>query len=152
MIVTTLENTPILIPNDSHKNFVETDKIVPKGATLDGEFYNVVGKRKGKEFTYRLFKDKDGILIYTKNIKPMEINLNANGEADTRIVNLPSVKNDILTHSLISVAGGVIAFAVAKKLGNENKKAFMIAGATAIIGYALASYMNKKQQITVTKQ
>jgi uncharacterized membrane protein YebE (DUF533 family) len=82
----------------------------------------------------------------------MEINLNANGEADTRVITLPSVKNDIITHSLISVTGGLIAFAVAKKMGKTNKTAFMIGGATAILGYAVASYMNKTQEITYSKQ
>ena len=89
-------NTPILIHNTEHRNFVETDKIVPEGTIMEGERINIIGKRKGKEFVYRLFKDKDGILIYEKNIEPMEINLNANGEADTRVVTLPSVKNDPL--------------------------------------------------------
>jgi hypothetical protein len=152
MIVVATENTPILLPNDSHKNFIETEKIIPSGTTLDGDYFNVVGKRKGKEFTYRLFKDKDGILIYENKTKPMEINLNANGEADTRVITLPSVKNDNLTHSLISVTGGLIAFAIAKKMGKTNKTAFMIGGSTAILGYLVANYMNKNQEITYSKQ
>lgn len=152
MIVEVTEIAPILLPNDSHKNFIETEKIIPAGTTLDGNYLNVVGKRKGKDFTYRLFKDKDGILIYENKTKPMEINLNANGEADTRVISLPSVKNDILTHSLISVAGGVIAFAVAKKMGKTNKQAFIAGGITAVLGYAIASYMNKTQTITYSKQ
>jgi len=146
------ENTPILIHNTEHKNFVETDKIIPAGTTLEGEQINIIGKRKGKEFVYRLFKDKDGILIYHKYIEPMEINLNANGEADTRVVTFPSVKNDTRTHAIISVVAGIIGYGVAKKMGKDGKKSLMIGGISAIVGYGLATYMTKNQKITISNK
>lgn len=145
-------NTPILIHNTEHRNFVETDKVVPEGTILEGERINIIGKRKGKEFVYRLFKDKDGILIYEKYIEPMEINLNANGEADTRVVTLPSVKNDTRTHAIISVVAGVLAYGVAKKMGRSGKQSLMIGGVSALLGYGIATYITKNQKITITNK
>jgi len=145
-------NTPILIHNTEHRNFVETDKVVPEGTILEGERINIIGNRKSKEFVYRLFKDKDGILIYEKYIEPMEINLNANGEADTRVVTLPSVKNDTRTHAIISVVSGVLAYGVAKKMGNTGKRSLAIAGVTALIGYGIATYVTRNQKITISNK
>jgi hypothetical protein len=145
-------NTPILIHNTEHRNFVETDKVVPEGTILEGERINIIGKRKGKEFVYRLFKDKDGILIYEKYIEPMEINLNANGEADTRVVTLPSVKNDTRTHAIISVVAGVLAYGVAKKMGRTGQQSLIIGGVSALLGYGIATYITKNQKITISNK
>lgn len=144
--------TPILIHNTEHRNFVETDKFVPEGTILEGERINIIGKRKGKEFVYRLFKDNDGILIYEKYIEPMEVNLNANGEADTRVITMPSVKNDTRTHAIISVVAGVLAYGVAKKMGSNGKKSLMIAGVTALVGYGIATQIVKNQKITISNK
>ena len=148
MKVSIKEDTPILINNDGHYNFIETDKIIPEGTILNGEYLNIVGKRKGKEFTYRLFKDDDGILVYEKKVKPMEVNLNANGVADTRVISLPNAKNDMRVHAVISVVAGVIGYAVAKKMGKSSKYAMITGGIVAIAGYGVANYMTKNQIIT----
>ena len=146
MIVIAKEDLPVLINNDEHRNFVETDKIIPKGTTLDGEFMSIKGLRRGKEFTYRVFKDKDGIIVYEKNLEPMMKFSKAEG--DTRVIDMPSVKGNARTHAIVSGVSGVIAFAVAKKMGNTNKKAFMIAGVTALIGYGVASMVTSQKKIT----
>ena len=145
MLVFTKENSPILINNDEHKNFVETDKILPKGTVLEGNYKNIKGLRRGKEFTYRLFVDNDGIIIYEKNVEPMMNNSNADGE--TRIINMPSVTTRTFTTALISAGAGVIAFAVAKRMQRTNKQAFIVAGVTALIGYGLASYMRNNDPV-----
>lgn len=149
MLVITEENSPILINNDEHKNFVETDKILPKGTTLDGEYKNIIGLRRGKKFMYRLFVDKDGIIVYEKNVKPM---MKSNMDGETRIIDMPSVKGNATTHALISAGAGVIAFAVAKRMQKTNKQAFVIAGITAVVGYGIASYLRNSDSITYTKK
>jgi hypothetical protein len=149
MLVITKENSPILINNDEHKNFVETDKIVPKGTVLDGNFINIKGLRRGKEFMYRLFIDNDGIIMYEKNVKPMMNKSNFDGEV--RVINMPSVKSRTFTTALISAGAGVIAFAVAKRMQTTNKRAFMIAGVTALLGYGLATYMRNNDPIVYQK-
>jgi hypothetical protein len=146
MIVIAKENAPVLINNDDHQNFVETDKIIPKGTTLDGSFMNIQGLRRGKEFNYRIFKDKDGIIVYENKVEPMMNYSKAEGE--TRVVDMPSVKGNARTHAVVSGVSGVIAFAVAKKMGKTNKNAFMIAGITALIGYGVASMVTSQRNIT----
>jgi hypothetical protein len=149
MLVVTKENSPILINNDEHKNFVETDKIIPKGTILEGNFSNIKGLRRGKEFTYRLFIDNDGIIVYKKNVEPM-MKSNADGEA--RVINMPSVKSRTMSTALISAGAGVIAFAVAKRMQKTNKQAFMVAGITALIGYGLATYMRNSDPVVYSNQ
>lgn len=149
MLVITEENSPILINNDEHKNFVETDKMIPKGTVLEGEYKNILGLRRGKKFMYRLFVDKDGIIVYEKNVKPM---MKSNMDGETRIIDMPSVKGNATTHAFISAGAGVIAFAVAKRMQRTNKQAFMIAGVTALVGYGIASYLRNSDSITYTKK
>lgn len=145
MIVVAKENAPVLINNDEHQNFVETDKIIPKGTTLDGSFLNIQGLRRGKEFTYRIFKDKDGIIVYENKVEPMNY---SKAEGETRVVDMPSVKGNARTHAIVSGVSGVLAFAVAKKMGKTNKNAFIIAGVTALIGYGVASMYTSRQNVT----
>lgn len=147
MKVTTLGKTPILIHNTEHRNFVETDKFIKDGTILNGDFINIIGKRKGKEFKYRLFQDKDGIIIYEKNTKPMELISETNGE--TRIINLPSVKSDIRTHVIASLLAGAVSYVGAKKMGKTTKTALMIGGVGALVGYGVASYITKKRLATI---
>lgn len=150
MLVITKENSPVLINNNEHKNFVETDKIIPKGTTLKGKFIRILGLRRGKEFEYRLFVDNDGIIIYEKNVEQMMNKSNADGEA--RVIDMPSVKSRTMTTALISVAGGVVAFAVAKRMQKSNKQAFILAGITALVGYGLASYMRNSDPLIISKK
>ena len=106
---------------------------------------NIQGLRRGKEFTYRIFKDKDGIIVYEKNVEPMNY---SKVEGDTRVVDMPSVKGNARTHAIVSGVSGVLAFAVAKKMGKTNKNAFIIAGVTALIGYGVASMVTSRKNIT----
>lgn len=145
MIVITKEKAPVLINNDEHRNFVETDKIIPKGTTLEGSFVNIQGLRRGKEFNYRLFRDKDGLIVYENKVEPMNY---SKAEGETRVVDMPSVKGNARTHAIVSGVAGVIAFAVAKKMGKTNKSAFMYAGVTALIGYGVASMVTSQRNIT----
>ena len=151
MDVICLEKTPILIHNLDHKNFVETDKLVPEGTVLTGEYLNVIGKRKGKEFTYRIFKDQDGVIVYQNKVKPMEITLNANGEEDKRIITFPNTQGNLKTHAIISAGAAVLGFAVAKKMGKANKTAFLIAAGSALSGYVAANLITKNQTIKYQK-
>jgi len=151
MDVICLEKTPILIHNTEHKNFVETDKVVPAGTKMSGEFLNVIGKRKGKEFTYRLFKDKDGVIVYQNKVKPMEVTLNATGDDETRVITFPNVQDNLRTHAIVSAGAAVLAFAVAKRMGKTNKTAFWTAAGSAVVGYVAVSMIAKNQRIKYQK-
>jgi len=152
MIAKVKVNTPILIHNTEHRNFVETDKFIPSGTTLDGERINIIGNRKGKEFVYRLFKDKDEILIYEKDIEAMEINLNENGEENTRVITFPSASKNTRTTAIISVIAGVLAYGVSNKMGNTGKQSLIIAGVTALIGYGIANYVTNTKNIIISNK
>lgn len=153
MKVKVTEDAPILIPNDAHKNFIETEKVIKANTELSGSPKRIEGLRRGKPFVYRLFIDDNGIIIYEKYTQNMqtEINLNAVGE-EARVVTLPSAKTDRIIHAVSAVGAGVLAFAVAKKTGKENKKAFMYAGIAAIAGYIVASQITKHRKITYEKK
>jgi len=146
--VIVLEDTPILMPNNEHKNFTETDKIIPKGTMLKGNFKNIEGLRRGKNFTYRIFQDNDGLIIYTKSLQEKIENMNGNDSTIT----LPSEKKLSTNYALYSVIGGVLGYAVAKKMGKTGKTAFIIAGIAAIGGYMVAKRVNKNQSIIIEKK
>lgn len=145
--VIVLEQTPILIPNPDHKNFTETDKLIPKGTTMQGEFKRIEGLRKGKPFIYRLFIDKDGLIVYEKNVK---MNTTSSLEG-TQTVTLPSTKKISTTHAIVSVLAGVIGYAVAKKMGKSGKTAFIVAGISAVGGYMVANQITNKSIIYQSK-
>jgi len=147
MNVVVLENSPVLINNDKHKNFVETSIFIKKGTKLDGDFYNVVGKRKGKDFTYRLFRAKDGFLLYANTVQEMKNKFE--GDINTRVIDLPNNQENNVMTSAISVFVGIISFAVAKKMGYENKNALMIGGVSAIAGYFISNSLYKPKSIQI---
>jgi len=149
--VIVVENSPILTANPEHKNFTATDKIIPAGATMVGDFKNIIGTRRGKPFTYRLFIDKDGIIVYEKNVKMNEIKMNLTGTENDRTITLPSAQKFSTTHAVVSVIAGVLGYAVAKKMGKTGKTAMFIAGGSAIAGYMVANYMVNRN-ITIEKK
>jgi|688.fasta_scaffold1017336_2 hypothetical protein len=142
--VIVLEDTAILLPNNEHRNFTETDKLISKGTKLKGEFKNIEGLRRGKSFTYRIFQDKDGIILYAKNLHENKENMNG----DNSTITLPSEKKLSRNYVMYSVLAGVLGYAIAKKMGKSGKTAFMVAGISAIGGYMIAKQVNKSQPIT----
>ncbi len=142
--VIVLEDTAILLPNNEHRNFTETDKLISKGTKLKGDFKNIEGLRRGKPFTYRIFQDKDGIILYAKNLHENKENMNGNDSTIT----LPSEKKLSTNYVMYSVLAGVLGYAIAKKMGKSGKTAFVVAGISAIGGYMIAKQVNKSQPIT----
>ena len=142
--VIVVEDTAILLPNNEHRNFTETDKMISKGTILKGDFKNIEGLRRGKPFTYRIFQDKDGIIMYAKNLHEKKENMNGNDSTIT----LPSEKKLSTNYALYSVVAGVLGFAIAKKMGKSGKTAFIVASISAVGGYMIAKQVNKSQAIT----
>lgn len=142
--VIVVEDTAILLPNNEHRNFTETDKMISKGTILKGDFKNIEGLRRGKPFTYRIFQDKDGIIMYAKNLHENKENMNGNDSTIT----LPSEKKLSTNYALYSVVAGVLGFGIAKKMGKSGKTAFIVASISAVGGYMIAKQVNKSQAIT----
>lgn len=131
MKVKTKETSYLLTFNEPHQNFTSTEKIVPGGTELDGEFKEIKGLRRGEPFIYKVFEiPKIGHYIYKNNTIPMEnteVTLNASG---------PILKVKSNQYALLGGAIGAgigYAFAVYRKEAKmQTKLVYAVAGATII--------------------
>ena len=69
MLYVTIEDAPILIPNKEHSNFTQSNAVIDKGTLIEGNELFINGKRRGEDFTYKLFRTKDNNLIHLKKIQ-----------------------------------------------------------------------------------
>lgn len=156
MKVVACNDIPVLIPNNEHKNFTETDVIIPNGTTVSGEFKTIKGLRKGEPFTYRLFYTNKNQIIYTKNIKPVtmektEVTLSAEGqEKPSAIISIPKnyFDKNAMYGALLGAAAG-FGFAHYKKKSVKQKLLFTCLGAVA--GIVAVKVVVKAKAITVKK-
>lgn len=156
MKVVTCSDVPVLIPNEQHKNFTESDVIIPKGTTLTGEFKAIKGLRKSEPFTYRLFYTNKDQIIYTKNIKPVtmertEVTLSAEGqEKPSAIINIPKnyFDKNAMYGAILGAAAG-FGFAHYKQKSVKQKLLFTCLGAVA--GIVAVKVIVKAKAITVKK-
>lgn len=156
MKVITCSDVPVLIPNEEHKNFTESEVVIPKGTTLIGEYKQIIGLRKGQQFTYRLFYTTKDQIIYTKNIKPVtmettEVTLSAEGqEKPSAIINIPKnyFDKNAMYGALLGAAAG-FGFAHYKQKSAKQKLLFTCLGAVA--GIVTAKVVIKAKSITVKK-
>lgn len=146
-----------LIPNEQHKNFTDSDVIIPKGTTLTGQFREIKGLRKGEPFTYRLFYTNKDQIIYTKNIKPVtmektEVTLSAEGpeQPTGAIISIPKnyFDKNAMYGAILGAAAG-FGFAHYKKKSAKQKILFTCLGAVA--GVVAAKVIIKAKAITVKK-
>lgn len=157
MKVVTCSDVPVLIPNEQHRNFTESDVVIPKGTTLTGEFKQIKGLRKGEPFTYRLFYTNKEQIIYTKNIKPItmertEVTLSAEGSAQptSAIINIPKnyFDKNAMYGAILGAAAG-FGFAHYKKKSAKQKILFTCLG--AVVGVVATKLIVKAKAITVKK-
>lgn len=157
MKVITCSDIPVLIPNEQHKNFTESDVIIPKGTTLTGEFKKITGLRRSEPFTYRLFYTNKDQIIYTKNIKPVtmektEVTLSAEGPAQphSAIINIPKnyFDRNAMYGAIVGAAAG-FGFAHYKKKSVKQKLLFTCLGAVA--GIVAVKVIVKTKSITIKK-
>lgn len=149
------KNAHVLMPNPAHENFTKTDKIIPAGTTLDGRLIHIKGKRRGEDFTYRLFQTEKGNLIFETNIKPImntEVTLGANGlKADTprtTEIKMPSkaIQN---AHIIGAVAGTIGGFFLAKKMNKSGRTPYYFAIGGAVAGYVVGKLIAGKPIIDI---
>lgn len=131
-----LSDAKILVANNAHKNFTESDEIIPAGSEVDGTFQLINGLRRGNPFTYRIFTLNDGRIIYAKNITAMtEVTLNAEGPAKK------------ITIAPCEGAGAIIvalaAFGYAKTKNFSNKKTAIVVIGGAVAGFVAGRMYNK---------
>ena len=154
MKVITIEDATVLTPNIEHKNFTQTDIIIPKGMELDGEVKLVNGLRKGEPFQYRLFYTKDNQIIYTNKIKPTkmettEIKLGIDGDKPL-VIDLPKITKD--RNALYGAALGAAAgFAWTSYKGKDAKSKLVYTLGGAVLGLLAGRLVTKRKDITIKK-
>ncbi len=158
MKLTTLADAPILIPNQGHENFTQTDEYIPKGTEVEGEIKIVAGKRRGEPFKYKLFLT-DKKFIHLDKVQPMknvEVTLGAEGGKDSTMVAIPQrsgLNLDPITIATIAVvAGGTYWYGNSK--GYSMKHKLVLSGVAIIAGYFAGQGVNQligKNKITVLK-
>lgn len=148
------KDAKVLIPNMDHKNFTETDKVIPEGTRMEGEFRNVQGLRRGKPFTYRLFIHKDGTILFQNNITPMrttEVTLGADSSRTATTVNLRPAEMFNRTKTMGLVLGAVAGFAYAKYKKHDMKKSIKFLAIGALAGYLGGYVVDANRDVTVTQ-
>lgn len=153
MKVVVNKDSKILIANNEHKNFTETDQILEEGTILNGNAINVKGLRRGEPFTYRLFITPKKEILYLNNITPMnttEVMLGADESVSSTKVNLIPAETFSRVKTIGLVAGALAGFAYAKYKKHDMKKVAMWIGAGALVGYATAYVIDRNKAIDVT--
>lgn len=153
-----IEDAPILIPNKEHSNFTQSNRIIKKDTIVEGNELLINGKRRGEDFTYKLFRTNNNNLIHLKKTKPMnvtEVTLGANGERTApssspspTVVKMPPTTNLLTTTTIIGgIIGGVAGMMYAKKKGFESSKRTLYIGGGALVGYLVSRYMERNKII-----
>jgi hypothetical protein len=147
-----LENAKVLLPNKEHKNFTETDVVIPMDTTIEGEQKMIEGLRRGEPFTYRLFVTNDDKILYLNKVEPImatEVMLGADESRTPTTVNLIPAETFSKVKMIGIVAGGVLGYAYAKSKKMDNRKAIYASAIGAIIGYASGYIVDRRRAITV---
>jgi len=157
MLYVTIEDAPILIPNKEHSNFTQSNKVIGKGTLIEGNELFINGKRRGEDFTYKLFRTKDNNLIHLKKIKPMnvtEVTLGATGERmsgptpSPTVINMPPSSKLLTTTTIVGgIIGGLAGMLYANKKGFESSKKTLYIGGGALLGYLVSHYMERNKII-----
>lgn len=175
MKVTLIDDATILIPNKEHKNFTETGSAFQKGSELEGEVVSIQGKRRGEDFTYRLFKTNDNKLIFLNktDMKNRIVKLNFDGvPTETVKLNFDGVPTEEIKISFDGVKpiiidedpnksvfakysstgvllGSAVGFGIAKYKKMEVKKIVIFTVVGAIAGYFIGKQVDKRVPIVV---
>ena len=151
--VIVIEDTKVLVPNKEHKNFTETKETMPKGTELEGTFSSIKGLRRGKPFSYRVFTDSDGNIIYSNKVKSMkatDVYLGADSSVSPTKVDLVPAETFKTSRLIGAVAGGVGAFMYSKRKGFDKKKAMKYAVVGSLLGYTAMYCYDKTRSVTIT--
>lgn len=150
MKVQVIENATILLPNPDHKNFTESGNFIPKGKVLDGEFKEIIGKRRGQPFKYRLFRTNNGNIIFENNVKPIEmteVTLGADSQVAATKVEMPNPTKFANAHLIGAAIGGAGGYYFAKKKGKTPWKWALIGVAA---GYVAGRLIAGKPIISIS--
>lgn len=146
-----LEDAKVLVPNKEHKNFTETNEVIPKGETLNGEFKSISGLRRGQPFSFRVFITNNGQIIYSNKVKQMEateVTLGADSSRSATVVNMLPAETFKTSRVVFAIAGAIGGVMYARKKGGNKLKFGLIGG---LAGYAAVWAFDKSKSVTVTR-
>jgi hypothetical protein len=152
MIAIVKEDAKVLTPNKEHKNFTETEELIPEGTQIEGEQKLIEGLRRGEPFTYRVFVTTDNKVLYLNKIEPnmaTEVTLGADSSRSETTIDLRPAETFSKIKMLGLVAGGVAGYAYAKSKKMDSRKAIMASTIGALIGFASAYVFDRSRAITV---
>lgn len=151
MIVSTIDNAVVLVPNKEHKNFTESSDVIPISTTLTGTFKVISGLRRGKPFDYRIFETNTGKIIYADAVSPQPQEF-INQKASEAQTNKPQIatetkastsetSNEIDSQAIIMIIVGAAAgyYIATRKQKELNAQSYLYIFGGAIIGF----YANK---------
>lgn len=150
--VVSQENCKVLIPNKEHKNFTETNEVIPVGTELVGELAEIKGKRKGEDFMYRIFTTPDRKIIYPKylNMETTEVKLGADSAQTATIVNIKPAETFNKAKLIYIAVGAGVGYGFARYKKEEWKKTLMYTVGGAILGFATTYIVDRNRKIDVT--
>lgn len=148
-----IEDANVLIPNKEHENFTEGKEVLKKGTIVNGEEKLIKGKRRGENFTYRLFLTNNKQLIYLKKTKPMdvtEVTLGADSSQTPTVVKVPEGKKLFSKHVIVSaLIGAGLGFGFSKYKKYDKKKIAIATVIGAVVGFGISKYMEHAKLVTV---
>jgi hypothetical protein len=136
MIVSTIENATVLVPNKEHKNFTETNEVIPISKTLVGEFKLISGLRRGKPFDYRIFTTDEGKVIYANTVSPQPKEFTTEPVKESSETKKIIISNKAILYTAL---GGAIGYVVSSQMNKEvnTKTALYVLGGAAL-GYLIS--------------
>ena len=148
-----IESAKVLVPNKEHENFTETKETIPEGTSLKGTYKSIKGKRRGKPFSYRVFIDTNGNIIYSNKIKSdmkaTDVYLGADSSQTPTKVDLIPAETFKTSRIVGLVAGGVGAYMYSKKKGYDKSKTMKFAVIGGLLGYGAMYCFDKTRSVTV---
>ena len=136
MIVSTIANAAVLVPNKEHKNFTESKDVIPASTTLVGTFKVINGLRRGKPFNYRIFTTDDGKIIYANKVSPQPKEITSPKESASG-----SAGNKLATSTILYVGvGAALGYYMSSRKSKEFTKQTLI----YVLGGAVVGYFASK--------
>ena len=150
-----IEQAHVLVPNKEHQNFTRTRETLPVGEKIVGTFKSIKGKRRGEDFSYRVFITNNGEIIYSNKIKeemkPTEVYLGADSAKTPTTVDLVPAETFKATRLIGALAGGVGAYIYCKNRKMDKARCKTLAALGAALGYAAVYCFDKTKSVTVTQ-
>lgn len=141
-----MKDASVLTPNKEHQNFTATDEIIPAGTKVCGSVKIVKGKRKGQDFSYKLFLTDTGKFIYLNKIKPVqmettEVTLGADAQPSSTVVKVPNKGKMNPTEIVSTLVGASIGFAYCKYKKHDTKRIIVYAVVGGVAGFLAGRYV-----------